>query len=257
MGVRRYTGERDGSGLGAAGCLGLDGGAQFDDLLLEGFGRALDAIVERETGAAEAGEGLLELSGLVVGSDDARGFNDAEEHVVERIDVADQGQQLADGSGSGVGILKQRRHVGAEIVLNGVDVLACFVADGAVLPFVELQRLEGAMDGVERGLKDRGRDRGERRGGGVAALRWQGACAEQTSEGLKRMAAVRMVSAMRIGFRDLPIEIERAKLTDRTLKRGTNHMAEIHVGIGFLRWENGWVQLAFCTQRSELPAAAT
>ena len=36
-----------------------------------------------------------ELSGLVFGSDDARGFNDAEEHVVERIDVADQGQRLA------------------------------------------------------------------------------------------------------------------------------------------------------------------
>ena len=55
---RRHTGERDGSGLGATGCLGLDGGAQFDDLLLDGFGRALDAVAEVKPGTAEAGEGL-------------------------------------------------------------------------------------------------------------------------------------------------------------------------------------------------------
>lgn len=149
----RHTGERDGSRFGAAGCLGLYSGAQFYNLLLDGVGRALDAVAELKTGAAEAGEGLLQLRGLVFGSDDARGFNDAQKHIVECIDVAVQGQRLADRSGSGVGILKQRRQVGLEIVLNGVDVLACFVADGAALPFFDVQGVEGATDGRERGLE--------------------------------------------------------------------------------------------------------
>jgi hypothetical protein len=150
----------------AACYFSLQGAAQIDDLFLHHNGRALDAVAERETGIAEAYQGLLELSGLVVRGGNARGFNDAKQHIVERVDVARDGEQFADGSGSGVGLLDKRWQVGLDVALYFPDVMTGFFAYVAAFPSVEIDGSEGLLDGGERGLKLCG-ESGRRGCGGI------------------------------------------------------------------------------------------
>ena len=86
---RRHAGKRGWGGRGgAASGFSLNIGAQVDDLFLQRSGRSLHTVVERETRVAEAEQGLLELRCLVVWAGNARGFRNAEQHVVERVQMA-------------------------------------------------------------------------------------------------------------------------------------------------------------------------
>ncbi len=142
--------ERYGDGRGrCAGCLGPDSGVQIDDLFLGSIGRALQAVAQCEAGAAESGEGLLKLAGLVVGRGNPGRFNHAQEHIVERIEVAEDRQHLAHGAWGSIGLGEQGRQVGPEIVLNLDDVALGLVAEGASLPFLQPQLIEGPMQGID------------------------------------------------------------------------------------------------------------
>ena len=115
--------------------LTFDGGAQIDDLLLEGAGRSAHAVVKREAGVREAEQGLLEFGGLVVGRGDARCLRDAQQYVVERIEMARKGQQLADGAGSGVGA----RSSGGILVRRSVRMESMLaLASSRTVPFFHL-----------------------------------------------------------------------------------------------------------------------
>ena len=160
---RRDAGEGYGSGRGSApGRIGLNGGAQIDDLFFERVGRALHAVSKGETRIAESDEGFLKLFGLIVGRYNARGFDDTEENVVQRIHIARYRQHFADGSRSGVGIMKQRRQVRIDIAEDLRDVRVRLVADSAFFPSLYPQRIEGAMHRIERRREHRGE--GKRRG---------------------------------------------------------------------------------------------
>ena len=67
--------------------------------------------VESSTGIAQGSESLLQLDDLVSRRGDARCFDDAEDDVIERIDVAIERQHIADRSRSGIGVLKELRQL--------------------------------------------------------------------------------------------------------------------------------------------------
>jgi hypothetical protein len=95
----RHAWKRYGLGFRSApGCFCRDAGAKVNDLLLESAGRPLQTVVKRQARVSQAEQGLLQLSCLIVRTNDARGLRDTQEDVVKRVDMTGHGQQLADGS---------------------------------------------------------------------------------------------------------------------------------------------------------------
>jgi hypothetical protein len=113
------------------------------EVLVLDEGGGLEAVAEIAAGLFEAGDGLVEGHALLAGGRETGDAGDAEEDVVEGLDVAIGGEGLGDGVGVRIGDGEERRQSGLEIRLDGG---ACAT-----------RRAQGALNAVTRRSEERSR----------------------------------------------------------------------------------------------------
>ena len=132
------------------GCLCLQGALQVGDLFFLCQSRLLDAFGQGAAGFAEADQCLLKLGNLVGRRCHPRSFNHAQKYIVKRIDIAKDGQHLADCPR--LSRRDDRRQGRLQILQDVFDVGIGLFAHGASLPFLQLQRTQGLLQCIQRGL---------------------------------------------------------------------------------------------------------